>query len=113
LGKAAGQCFELLRRESLTIKELAERTGRHSKTIRRALNRMTRIVDGATGEVVSIVHRDGNKWRARNDVDLDYIARCVGTQGKAERQRAQHARERKDFRARLKQNQRNNKEQSK
>jgi hypothetical protein len=65
---------------------------------------MTQIIDGATGEVVSIVHRDAdaNKWRARADVDLDYIARCVGTQGKAERQRAQHARERKDFRTRVK-----------
>jgi DNA-binding MarR family transcriptional regulator len=102
LGKSAGQCFELLRRESLTVKELAERTGRTRQTVWRNLKKMSRIADPRTGEIIAIVHRDGNKWRARADVDLDYIARCVGTQGKAERQRTQHARERKDFRARVK-----------
>lgn len=108
LGKAAGQVYgELCRgdpsaRSGLTVKELAERTGRGRETIRRAVKRMERIIDPETGEVVSIVYREGEKWRAQADVDLDHIAMLVGTRGKAARQRERHMRERRQFRERIK-----------
>jgi hypothetical protein len=101
LGKSAGEVWGALQQggayvplRGCTIAELAGRTGRHEDTVTRALERMAHIVDGATDEVVSMVERDGSKWRACNEVDLDAIARMVGTHGASERQRKQHAEER-------------------
>jgi len=103
LGKAAGLVFaELQRGEPLNVKELTERTGRDRSTVWRVLNRMARIVDNSTGEIVAMVKRDdAGKWHAVDGVDLDAIARMLGTFGGNEWQHAQHERERREHRERL------------
>ena len=93
LGKAAGEVYEVLKTETLTVNELTELTGRNRVTVQRALNRMSRIVDAATGELISMVVRVGDKWQAL-DVDLDKMAEIVGTAGALDKQRQKHARER-------------------
>jgi DNA-binding MarR family transcriptional regulator len=99
--KSWAEIYTTLQSESLTVKELAERTGRHIKTIARNLYKMSRIVDGGTGEIIKMVEQDdADKWRAV-DVDLDRIAKILGTFGKAERQRERHADERREHRERL------------
>ena len=100
--KSWAEIYTTLQSESLTVEELATRTGRHIKTIARNLNKMARIVDGGTGEIIKMVEQDdADKWRAVDGVDLDRIARILGTFGKAQRQHEQHARERREHRGRL------------
>ena len=93
LGKSAAEVFQALQREPLTVEELIERTGRHSKTISRALNRMSSLLDTETGELLPMVEPDGNQWHALA-VDLDHIAQVLGTAGAGERQKAKHKQER-------------------
>ena len=93
LGKAAGEMYSLLQKEELTCGELAERTGRHLSTIKRNLIKMNQIIDSRTGEIISMLERDGEKWRAVS-VNLDDIAVLVGTAGTGEKQRKKHAQER-------------------
>jgi hypothetical protein len=100
LGKAAERVFEELRKgEPLTVQELTEKTGRHFSTVWRVLNRMARIVDPSTGEIVAtmVEQQDGGKWRAcdAEAVDLDRIAKALGTFGASEWQKKKHADERK------------------
>ncbi len=104
LGKAACEVWTRLQvQPGATAAELAELTGRHVTTIRRALARMERLIDPMTGEVLRLVKRDGEGWRAV-DADLGAVARVVGTQGAGARQRAKHEEERRararDFRGR-------------
>lgn len=99
LGKAAGELLAHLRlHPGLTAAELAESTGRHISTVRRALGRMARLVDPLTGEVLRLVESDGDTWRAVDDVDLTAVARAVGTSGAGARQKLKHQKERRDFR---------------
>lgn len=93
LGKAAGEIYTALLAESLTPKELEKRTGRNRVTIWRKLRQMANLVDLVTGEVIQMVKQEGDKWCAI-PVDLDRIAVIVGTAGKGERQKLQHAHER-------------------
>ena len=103
LGKSAGMVFNELRKGTpLTVEELAEKTGRHFSTVWRVLNRMARIVDGGTGEILTMVEQvHGGKWRACDDVDLDRIAKAVGTLGGNAEQRRRHAEERRKHRESL------------
>mgnify|MGYP001573380205 CR=1 FL=1 len=102
LGKAAAEIWQLLQAEALTAEELAERTGRHLKTVRRKLDRMARIVDPVTGEVAEMLAcDDGGAWHVCAGVDLDHVARLLGTSGAAKRQRARHADDRKAHRRSL------------
>jgi hypothetical protein len=102
LGKTAAEIWALLQAGPLTAEEIAERTGRHFKTVKRNLARMRRIVDTVTGEVIAeMVTPDGDKWQACADVDLDDLAKFFGTAGKAERQKRQHAEERRIHRQSL------------
>jgi len=99
LGKSALLVLSQLRAApGATAAELAESTGKHKRTVTRALARMAHIVDADTGEVLRLVEADGDGWRACTDVDLDAVARAVGTAGTGERQKAQHAEERRGFR---------------
>ncbi len=96
LGTSASQVWQVLLGRSLSVKEIAEQTGRHEKTIRRILYRMAKIVDPTTGEVLPMVASDdfGKTFYALN-VDLDRIARVIGTNGMGEQQKAKHERERR------------------
>jgi hypothetical protein len=63
LPRTAAELWELLC-EPMTAAELADRTGRSLRTVKRNLDRMARIVDPKTGEVFSMVECDGDLWRA-------------------------------------------------
>ncbi|MBI5879946.1 MAG: bifunctional DNA primase/polymerase [Chloroflexi bacterium] len=94
--KTAGQVWGELQSGALSVAELAERTGRGTATIARALARMARIVDARTGEVWAIVTREGETWRACEGADLEAVARANGAADAAERQRQRHAEERRE-----------------
>lgn len=95
LGKSALQVWYQLQTEPLSIDELAAKTGRHRITIQSAVEKMSGIVDSWTGELVSMVEFDGDKWHACTDIDLDTIARLIGTSGKGAEQKKRHRAERK------------------
>lgn len=96
LGKAASEVWEtLLRKGPMAAKQLAQYTGRHVGTIRRALKKMSSLVDQYTGEYFMLVQKgDKGLWMALN-VDLDQAARLLGTAGAGERQRQEHAMQRR------------------
>lgn len=97
LGKAAGEVLAALHAQpGATAREVAAMTGRHVRTVYRALGRMAELVDTVTGEVLRLVVRDGSAWRAVDGIDLVAVARAVGTLGAGERQKQRHERERRD-----------------
>lgn len=95
LGKSAGQVWQVLQERSASIDELAKATGMHKKTIERALDRMSTLADPLTGEYLPMVASDDGKTYHPLPIDLDCIAHAVGTAGASERQRKQHARDRR------------------
>lgn len=96
LGKAACEVWASLQQQPSTTAELAERTGRHIETIRKALRRMAHLADNFTGELFAMVERgEDGQYYALPDVDLDRVARCLGVSGRGERQRNEHERERR------------------
>jgi hypothetical protein len=95
LGKSAGQVWHVLQEHPASIDELAEITGRHFKTIERATDNMRKLNDPLTGEYLPMVASDDGKIFRSLPVDLDRIAHAVGTAGTGERQRKEHARDRR------------------
>jgi hypothetical protein len=95
LGKSAGQAWQILQDNPAGIEELASATGRHPRTIERALVRMENVVDPFSGEYLPMVARDEHEMYRSLPVDLDRIARAVGTAGAGERQHIEHAKERR------------------
>jgi hypothetical protein len=95
LGKAAGEVWDLLTNDGpMSVYDLVVRTGRHKKTIERALALMAGMMDPVTGECLPMVENNGDQWRAVQGVDLDHVAMIVGTAGIGKKQRDQHNRER-------------------
>lgn len=96
LGKAAGQIYNLLKSEGLTVDELVTRTCRDKRTVKSNLARMAKITDRKTGEIISMVEfsTSEQRWHAL-EVDLDLIARIVGTDGASEKQKRLHEQERR------------------
>lgn len=95
LGKSAGQVWQVLQEHPASIDELAESTGRHVKTIERAIDRMRKLADPLTGEYLPMVASDDDEIYHPLPVDLDRIAHAVGTAGAGERQRKEHAKQRR------------------
>ena len=101
LGKSALEVYEKLLIKSETVKDLADMTGRHPKTVGRVLKQMSeKLIDIRTGGIVSMVQNTGKKWKAI-EVDLDQIAAIVGTAGTLEAQKKKHNQERELHRQRL------------
>jgi hypothetical protein len=98
LGKTCAELYALLRAGPATGAELAKRSGRSVSTVRRNLRKMRRLIEPETAEVLRLVELDADNctWRAV-DVDLAAVARAVGTAGKGEHQKAEHARQRAGF----------------
>jgi hypothetical protein len=98
LGRRAGQIYELLMAEPLTMRQIEERTGASHKTVKLALRKMNRLIDYKTGEVIEMVscsQAEGGLWRG-NLVDLDLVAAITQTYGATGRQRAEYDRERRE-----------------
>lgn len=91
LGKSAGEIWVSLQDEPSSTDALARITGRHKKTVCRALERM---------QTLEMVQHVGDVWQAL-PVDLDAIAERIGTAGIGERQKEQHRRERRIHRREL------------
>jgi hypothetical protein len=101
LGKSGGLIWEALRDGPATEKELANRTGRGVRTVKRRLTQMSRLVDTVTGEFIPMVEKIDGQWRALDGVDLDHVALVVGTAGAGERQQERHSQERRAHRRML------------
>ena len=99
LGKSGLQTWEAILESPKTIEELEEATGKCRKTIKRKLEKMSNLIDMRTGEIVSMVDFDGDKYSPVNNIDLDYIAKLLGTKGMGERQKARHDKERMEHKA--------------
>lgn len=102
LGRRAGQVYQLLIRAPMTIQQIAEATGAHIKTIRRALTNygknkpsLVAVTDHKTGEIIQMVACKDGLWKAER-VDLDLISAIMGTYGATGKQRAQYERERRE-----------------
>jgi hypothetical protein len=110
LGKAACECYQtLLNYGPQTIKELCNATGRNRGTIWRVLKKMSKIIDSHTGEVLSLVECEGEKWAAVEGVNLDLVAACLGTAGMGRKQHEQHLEDRRRHRRELLRSNKNDK----
>lgn len=88
LGRSAHEVLSVLESGPLAVKIIAEKTGRHLQTVRISLARMQRH---------GLVERNGRIWRTFapiSELDLDALAKDVGTQGAGARQREKHLVER-------------------
>ncbi|SRR6266545_436823 len=88
LGRSAYEVLSVLQNEPLTAKVIAEKTGRHIQTVRKALAKMRDL---------RLVEKQGRFWLgcgAINDLDLEALAKDVGSYGAGERQREKHLAER-------------------
>lgn len=94
LGRRAGQLYKLLFTESLTVPEIAKRTGASLKTVRRTLKKLTQVKDYKTGEILELVHCEAGRWHSVA-VDLEILEEIYGTRGATEKQRIQYEKERR------------------
>lgn len=99
LGKSGFDIWQAIQKEPKTISEIEEETGRSRRTIVSKLKRMRNLVDMRTGEIISMVTFDGERYSPVKDIDLDYIAELLGTSGMGEQQKARHERERMEHKA--------------
>ena len=99
-GKACGLVYLALLDAPGTVKELAERTGRHRETVRRALVRMSAIPDSASD--YALVEEDGaGVWELAGGANLDEAARRLAVDGIGAKRQAKHEAERKRHAAAL------------
>jgi len=102
LGQRAGQVYELLltHPDGMTEQELTEATGAHVKTVRRALEKLRKVIDRKTGELLEMVSTDGETWYAQL-VDLDLVAAIYDLYAAREKQRERYDQERAEHRTSL------------
>ncbi len=100
LGQRAGQIYQALWVKPQTIVELGVSTGASTRTIKRALVRMSSVLDRATGEVIQMVTCEAGVWRA-NIVDLNLIAAIMDSYGATGKAREGFERDRRDHARRL------------
>jgi hypothetical protein len=95
LGRRAGEVYELIFNNPLTVTEIAKQTGADVKTVKAALQKMHKFIDYRTGEIIEMVSHEGRVWYS-NLVDLDLIAGFIGTLGATGKQRMNYEKERRD-----------------
>lgn len=96
LGRRAGEVYELIFNNPLTIEQITETTGASSKTVIAALKKMKKVVDYRTGELIEMVTYNSadNSWIG-NLVDLDIVAGMIKTLGATGKQRLDYEEERR------------------
>ena len=94
LNKSAARIYWLLLQQTLRTTEIANTTGISRRNVYRLLRKMQKIVNSHTGEIISMVDRQGNRWFAI-EVDLDMVALVIGTKGIGKKQRERHSKERR------------------
>ncbi len=87
LGHAAFEVVQALETEPLKAKEIAQRTGRHVQTVRKALLRLHRF---------DCVEKLCGRWKGNplTEINLKELARIVGTTGARKKQKERHQGER-------------------
>ena len=87
LGRASYEVLQAFDAGPLTCALLAEKTGRHVQTVRKALKRL---------KTHGLVAKTGKLWRGRalEDIDIEQLTRAVGMRGAAAGQRDRHAADR-------------------
>jgi DNA-binding transcriptional regulator GbsR (MarR family) len=86
LGKTGADIyFALKARDQASVAELAEATGRARATVCRKLKLMESLC--------MVEHLEKGEWRAI-DVELDSVAKALGTAGQSERQHERHVQDR-------------------
>lgn len=95
LGRRAGEVYELIYNNPLTVADIVDQTGADVKTVKNALHKMHKFIDYRTGEIIEMVSQDGTDWHS-NIVDLDLIAGLTGTLGATGKQRMNYEQERRD-----------------
>jgi DNA-binding MarR family transcriptional regulator len=87
LGHAVFEVMRALESGPLKAKEIAQRTGRHVQTVRKALLRMSRF--GYAGKFQG-------RWTGKplNEINLEELAKIVGTAGARKKQKERHRGER-------------------
>ena len=93
-GQIGRQLWQALNVEAMTAEDLARVTGRDPRTVTKYLERMAKLTNQMTGELLPMVELDGDTWRALA-VDLVAVAVAVGTSGKGREQRQKHTKERR------------------
>jgi len=94
LGRRAGEIYELIFDNPLTVDEIAKQTGAQVETVIQALEKMHKVHNFRTGEIIEMVSCDGGAWYS-NLVDLDVIAAISRTYGATGKQRRDYQDERK------------------
>lgn len=97
-GQIGRQLWEALQAEPMTAEDLAVFTGRDPRTVTKYLERMAKLTNQMTGELLPMVEfkptAEGEKWHAL-PVDLSAVSVAVGTSGMGREQRIRHAKERR------------------
>jgi hypothetical protein len=101
LNKSAAEVYWWLKQAAMPASLLIQRTGRGRTTVFRSLQRMANVIDGRTGEIVSIVEDRNGVWYLVPDVDLDRIALLVGTAGIGRKKHEKYAEEQRKHRIEL------------
>jgi hypothetical protein len=96
LNKSAAEVYWWLKQAPMTASLLIRKTGRGRTTVFRSLQRMANVIDGRTGEIISMVENRNGVWHLVPDVDLNRIALLVGTASIGKRKREQYRREQLD-----------------
>lgn len=100
LGKSAWQIYQKLLGGPQSPRELSQSLGRNIRTVKRNLKRMEAITDRKTGEVIAMVKETKPTWQAI-PINLDQVARILGTYQQTELQIRKHTRERNQYRRTL------------
>ncbi len=87
LGHAAFEVLRALESGPLKAREVAQRTGRHIQTVRKALARLGRF---------GCAHKFCGRWKGKpiSEINLEELARIVGTVGARKKQKEKHRGER-------------------
>ena len=93
LNKSAAEIYWWLKQAPMSASSLIRKTGRGKTTVFRSLQRMSHVIDGTTGQIISIVESKDGVWHLVPDVDLHRIALLVGTAGIGKRKHAQYKQE--------------------
>lgn len=104
LGKTGGLLYQALEGGPKTEKQLVELTGKTSPTVKSNLEKMSRIVDIRTGEIIPMVYEKEKTWYLAENLDLDRLAELLGVDGYGEERKNNHRIEREKHRKQLERN---------
>ncbi len=97
LNKSGYEIYFNLSQKPMTVNELVEVTGRCKRTIEIKLKKMNRTINPLTREVFSMVEKVDNVWHLCDDIDLNEIAKILGSFSALAWQKLQHQKDRESY----------------